>query len=395
MIAILLSPIYILTNFYIGWRIFQWMNACHHIFQNPFLRILLLLLYLTIATAPLTGFLIKKPRLLHRILKNIGNYFLGIFCYLLVTLVFLDLARLVLIFGIHLKFLDNRMVFILTGAFAAFFIITISAYGIYQSKRLQITSYQITVTGKPHTKDSLKIVLLADLHLGYNSGTIHAMKIVQAINRLHPDLICIAGDIFDNEYEALDSPGNLITVFQSLKAPCGIYACWGNHDIEEPILAGFTFSNRKNITADPRMEEFLQKSRIRLLEDQKTYLGDSFCLIGRKDEERTKKLKEKRLSPEELLSETDKKMFLILMDHQPKDLQTLSSCGIDLHLSGHTHDGQMFPVNLITRLSWKNSYGHLEIGNMHSIVTSGAGVWGPGIRVGTRSEICSITVHFN
>lgn len=90
---------------------------------------------------------------------------------------------------------------------------------------------------------------------------------------------------------------------------------------------------------------------------------------------------------------TSKPIFV--MDHQPDDFLELSTSGMDLDLSGHTHNGQMFPGNIVTHLMWKNSYGYKKIHNLHSIVTSGVGVWGPNMRVGTKSEIVCITVNFS
>src|SRR5699024_4579548 len=101
-----------------------------------------------------------------------------------------------------------------------------------------------------------------------------------------------------------------------------------------------------------------------------------------------------RMSPEELLSGLDHDKPIIVMDHQPKELQELSDAGADLDLCGHTHDGQMFPGNIVTSLIWENSCGYLKKGDMHNIVTSGAGIFGPYMRVGTKSEIVAISVNF-
>ena len=90
----------------------------------------------------------------------------------------------------------------------------------------------------------------------------------------------------------------------------------------------------------------------------------------------------------------DKDKPIIVLDHQPKELRELADAGVDLDLCGHTHDGQMFPGNLIIKLMWENACGYLQKGQMHNIVTSGVGVFGPDMRVGTKAEICPITVHF-
>lgn len=83
-----------------------------------------------------------------------------------------------------------------------------------------------------------------------------------------------------------------------------------------------------------------------------------------------------------------------MIDHQPRELDELAAAVVDADLCGHTHDGQLFPLNLTSKMLWKNSCGYLQVGNMHNIVTSGVGLFGPNMRVATKAEICSITLHF-
>lgn len=242
--------------------------------------------------------------------------------------------------------------------------------------------------------DSLKIVLLADIHFGYSIGEKHAGLLVKKINAEDPDLICIAGDIFDNEYEGIKNPKKTSAILRSLKSRYGVYACWGNHDLSEPILAGFTFRNAKKDYDDPRMRNFLESANIRLLDDETVLIDKRFYLTGRKDPSRCRKMSDTRKDPDQLTACLDKTLPIIFMDHQPGQLDEVASAGADLDLCGHTHDGQLFPLNIITGLVWENSCGYLKKGTMHNIVTSGAGIWGPNMRTATNSEICSITVHF-
>ena len=100
------------------------------------------------------------------------------------------------------------------------------------------------------------------------------------------------------------------------------------------------------------------------------------------------------IEPEVILSGLDKAKPIIVLEHQPKQLEELERAGADMQLCAHTHDGQMFPGNLTVKLMWENACGYLKKGNLHSIVTSGVGVWGPAMRVGTDCEICPITIHF-
>ena len=218
---------------------------------------------------------------------------------------------------------------------------------------------------------------------------------VEKINASKPDLVVIAGDIFDNEYEALDNPERLEKILRSIKSRYGVYACYGNHDIQEKILAGFTFPRKGKKMSDPRMDTFLEKSNIHLLRDEAVEIDNAFYLFGRADYERPGRGIRKRKLPKELVKEMDQKKPILVVDHEPRELKELADAGVDLDLCGHTHDGLMFPGNLVTDMMWENSYGYLKKGKMHNIVTSGLGVFGPDMRVGTKSEICRIKIKFN
>lgn len=398
MLAIFLAPIYILLNIYVLRWGYLWIGNCHHLFQSRIFRIILTVIYTLIALTPLTGFLIRKPAFLHRILKITSNYFLGIFMYILMVLFSIDIVRLILKYAVHASWIQSRIVFAAVGACCICIVIIISFSGIYHAKHIKVTPYKITVDKSAPDMDSLKIVLLADTHFGYNSGAVHAQEIVDKINEQNPDLVCIAGDIFDNEYDAVREPEKISEILRTIRSKYGVYACWGNHDLNEPILAGFTFKHKKEDSKqlkDPRMKRFLQNSNIQLLEDEAVLIDNSFYVVGRKDASLIEKIEEKRKTPAQLTQKLDKDKTIIVIDHQPKELQDIADAGVDLDLCGHTHDGQTFPGNFTVKFLWENPCGYLQKGSMHNIVTSGSGVWGPAMRVGTDSEICTINPIFS
>lgn len=398
MLAIFLAPIYILLNIYVLRWGYLWIGNCHHLFQSRIFRIILTVIYTLIALTPLTGFLIRKPAFLHRILKITSNYFLGIFMYILMVLFSIDIVRLILKYAVHASWIQSRIVFAAVGACCICIVIIISFSGIYHAKHIKVTPYKITVDKSAPAMDSLKIVLLADTHFGYNSGAVHAQEIVDKINEQQPDLVCIAGDIFDNEYDAVREPEKISEILRTIRSKYGVYACWGNHDLNEPILAGFTFKHKKEDSKqlkDPRMKRFLQNSNIQLLEDEAVLIDNSFYVVGRKDASLIEKIEEKRKTPAQLTQKLDKDKTIIVIDHQPKELQDIADAGVDLDLCGHTHDGQTFPGNFTVKFLWENPCGYLQKGSMHNIVTSGSGVWGPAMRVGTDSEICTINLIFS
>ena len=113
------------------------------------------------------------------------------------------------------------------------------------------------------------MVLLADLHLGYNIGCHQMEQMTEKVNAQNPDLVVIAGDIFDNEYEALDDPERLISILKGIKSKYGVFACYGNHDIQEKILAGFTSeTGKEKKPVIPGWTSFLKKAGITLLRDE-------------------------------------------------------------------------------------------------------------------------------
>ena len=396
MIAIYLSPIYLLLNLYILRWAYLWMGTCHSILRTLGFRLIFAVIYVLLSTSLLTGFLIKNPKSLHRMLKIIGNYFLGIFLYTLVIILLADFGRILLKYVFHASWIHSRTAFTVAGAICALLILLLSACGIFHAKYIKTTSYDVIINKTIPERTSMKVVLLADTHFGYNAGVLHARELVRKINKQKPDLVCIAGDIFDNEYDAIRNPEKLEKTLRGIKSTYGVYACWGNHDLNEEILAGFTFKHKDGDLSDIkdlRMKKFLEDSNIHILEDESVLINDQFYVIGRKDASLTEKIHETRKAPAQLTEKLDRDKPIIMIDHQPKELQELADAGVDLDLCGHTHDGQTFPGNFTIKLMWENPCGLLIKDNMTNITTSGAGVWGPAMRIGTDSEICSINIQ--
>ena len=396
MIAIYLSPIYLLLNLYILRWAYLWMGTCHSILRTLGFRLIFAVIYVLFSTSLLTGFLIKNPKSLHRMLKITGNYFLGIFLYTLVIILLADFGRILLKYVFHASWIHSRTAFTVAGAICALLILLLSACGIFHAKYIKTTSYDVIINKTIPERTSMKVVLLADTHFGYNAGVLHARELVRKINKQKPDLVCIAGDIFDNEYDAIRNPEKLEKTLRGIKSTYGVYACWGNHDLNEEILAGFTFKHKDGDLSDikdPRMKKFLKDSNIHILKDESVLINDQFYVIGRKDASLTEKIHETRKAPAQLTEKLDRDKPIIMIDHQPKELQELADAGVDLDLCGHTHDGQTFPGNFTIKLMWENPCGLLSKDNMTNITTSGAGVWGPAMRIGTDSEICSINIQ--
>ena len=400
MIAIYLAPVYLLVCIYILLRTLNWIRVLHVVFQNVWVCRGIGLIYLFVVFSILIAFMAPDSGF-RRFMKLLSNYWLGVLVYTIMTVGIADGLRLLLKYPLkNLNFPGRTLLFgnigtAVVGTVCAAIITTVSIYGMINAGNIQTTKYDISIDKKAGKLDSLNVVLIADLHLGYNIGCRHMEKMAEKINAQNPDLVVVAGDIFDNEYEALENPDRLAAILRGIQSKYGVYACYGNHDIQEKILAGFTFGGKEKKESSVKMDEFLEKAEITLLRDEYVLIADSFYLYGRPDYERPGRGIDERKSAQEITADMDLSLPVLVIDHEPRELQALADAGVDADLCGHTHDGQLFPGNLTIKLMWENAYGYLKKDNMHNIVTSGIGLFGPDMRVGTKSEICDITMHFN
>ena len=451
MLAFLLAPFYLLFNLYLFRRIMGWVRAWFPWFRKRKHWAVSAALYAFFALSFVLAFPLPAGRL-KRALMLIGNYWLGVLLYLLLAVLLADGLRLLLVHGLKLRSLRSARMHRIAGCLCAAAILVTSVGGVINARVVRVTPYEITVNKSAGSMESMKVVLLADLHLGYNVGLAQMERMVARVNEQGADAVVIAGDIFDNAWEAVEEPEQIAAVLRGIRSRYGVYAVYGNHDIEEPILAGFTFrsdgkkqsspemdafpasANRRlrrdeavlrgirsrygvyavygnhdieepilagftfrsdgKKQSSPETDAFLASANIRLLRDEAVLLGGEVYLYGRPDAQRPGRGVEVRKTPAELVEGLDTDKPILVLDHQPRELEELAAAGVDVDLCGHTHDGQMFPGNLTIRLLWENACGYLRMGSMHSIVTSGVGLFGPNMRVATRAEICPITIHF-
>lgn len=391
MIAVFLSPFYIAMNIYIVIRLLRWLGACHTRLEHPAVWAAVITVYAFFALSPVTGMLITAEPV-HSWLKYITNYWTGILLIGAVALIVGDGARFVLNRTIWKENHPDRKRFIAGGLCVIIVVLGAGGYGIIHGKDISVVHEEVTVNKAANT-DELRIALVADLHIGYNSSVNHIRKMVDIIEEENPDIVVMAGDIFDNEYAAIPDKTEMVETLKEMTDKYPTYACWGNHDVEEMILVGFTFVG--GAKDDEKFREFLDDAGVVLLEDETVLTGEGVYIAGRKDPSKSEKEGGGRLSPSEFLKDADMTKPVIVIDHQPGELSELSEAGADIDLSGHTHDGQIFPGNLTINIAWENPYGVMKEGNMTSFVTSGVGVWGPPMRIGTDNEVMIIDVSFS
>lgn len=322
--------------------------------------------------------LLPLPKAAKHILALVGGFCMAMVIYLLLFTLAADVLVLVSRL-IRLPFVSHRLfrgfvslgVVLLTG--------TVCIGGFINTRQIDHVSYEIPLQDKKDLSD-LKLVLISDLHLGSVCSEGRLEGIVNEINALNPDLVCIAGDFFDTDFTSIRDPEAALNTLQGLKSTYGTYACLGNHD------AGQTGG---------QMVAFLEQANIRLLNDTYTVIDDRLVLVGRMDSSPIGGFGGQARQPlSDFFVREDPSLPVIVLDHNPANIREYTT-EADLILCGHTHKGQIFPGSLITDWMYTVDYGHYQQDTQspHVIVTSGVGYWGMPIRVGTDCEI--VTVRFS
>ncbi len=216
-----------------------------------------------------------------------------------------------------------------------------------------------------------KILAVSDLHLGYGIDVEEFGRWIDMMNAEKPDLILIAGDVADTEVEPLRERG-FADVFRRLDAQWGVYAVPGNHEY---------------ISGIDKSLAFLEEAGVTVLRDSAALIADAFHIVGRDD-----RANERRQPLDTLMASLDRSKPVIVVDHQPFDLEESARAGADFQFSGHTHYGQVWPLSWITHAIFEQPHGYLRKGDTRYWISSGLGIWGGKFRLGTRSEYVVINL---
>lgn len=302
-----------------------------------------------------------------RIFLVLGSYYMGFYGFALMVFLLLDGGSLLL------KSLKKNPKNSGTRALVGMgLILVLMVYSTYQANALHVVHYNVQLT-HPQAPEKMRVVLLSDLHLGAVGSEGRLQELVQTIHGAKPDLVVIPGDIFDDDFYLLQDPTKAKALLSSITATHGVYASFGNHD------GGETF---------PLMVSFLEESGITVLLEEFVLIDEELLLLGRLDPSPIGGFGTKeREDTSSLLEKLPKGYPILVLDHTPSDPWQYGE-KVDLVLSGHTHGGQVFPLNLFTRMLFEVDYGMEKIDNGPLyVVTSGSGTWGPPMRLGTKSEV--------
>ena len=303
----------------------------------------------------LSGTLDKLPLPLARVLYEIGTSSIIVLLYVVMAFLVLDAGRLIHLVPRSWLFQNGVTAAALCGLLFTLFL---CAHIHYKNKVRVPLDLE---TSKPLSKD-YTLVMASDLHLGYHNTRRDLARWIDLINAEKPDLVLIAGDIIDISVHPLLQE-DMAAEFRRLQAP--VYACLGNHEY---------------YSGEPRAHQFYLDAGIHLLRDTCAVVGD-LCIIGRDD-----RTNFRRTPLPQLIQQADRKKYTILLDHQPYHLEQAERAGIDLQLSGHTHEGQVWPASWITHSLYECAWGSHRRGNTRYYVSSGLGIWGGKFRIGTQSE---------
>lgn len=319
---------------------------------------------------------------LKRDLLFYGLLFLASFSYILFTMIerafhsyvtrFLYFVAsqwmgfLLLFFSVFLIFEVLRMYtaipnFVL-GMSVVIIVLLLGTYGTINAKCLHTKIIEIPA----NIKEARTIVHLSDIHLGAINQDYFMRNLAKQVDKTNPNVILITGDLFDGSINGLSA--ETLAPLENLNVP--IYMSAGNHEI---------------YTGIEKTHSIIDKTKINYLRDEANIEFDGLRIIGIDDSE-------DRYRVRNVLSKMnlDSKKFNILMYHRPIGFSDAASLGVDLMLSGHTHNGQIIPFNLLVKMQFKHIMGLYKDGNSHLYVNPGTGTWGPYMRIGSKSEITVI-----
>jgi Predicted phosphohydrolases len=367
---IIVFVVYLLVNSYIFYRTLQALP------DIPALKICFYIVFFIIFFAFLAAMFGRHslPLGVQKAFYMIGTAWLGVMLYLTLWFLVTDIVSLLNHFFHFLPDKFTPLLFHKAQVVLGYLlVVVVLSAGYFRFAHPTIVEEKIVVQKDGGSYNGLKIVGVSDLHLGVAIDKGRLDKYVELINEQNPDIVLIAGDLIDHNLLPLEME-KMYEELNRINAPLGTFMCLGNHEYISGLEGAMKFIDKTNIT---------------LLKDSAVLVNDSFWIVGRDD-----KMNDRRKMISQLVEGIDKTKPIILLDHQPYHLEEAEENDIDLQLSGHTHGGQLWPLNYIVNAIYEVGHGYKKKGNTHVYVSSGLGLWGPEFRVGTQSEMAVIELTF-
>lgn len=248
------------------------------------------------------------------------------------------------------------------------------AWGVREAWTPRLRKIELALPGLEPKSRPIRLVQITDLHLGYVANPNRLKSLVARINDLEPDLILSTGDLFDSDFENMDP---LVQILSGLRARIGKFAISGNHEVYENLEAGL---------------DLTRGAGFRVLRGEAVEAAPKLFVAGVDDAEA---LPAGTVGDHEAktLADIPDHVCVILLKHRPT-VRRASLSRLTLQLSGHTHGGQIFPFNLLTRLVYRYGPGLSRVGPESWLYLSrGTGTWGPQFRILAPPEITAIDLR--
>ena len=356
-------------NYYIGWNGWIYFSTVFKTIQaNP---ILYWSLFWIVAYSYVLGRMGRHfyDLWIFRALMWIGAYWMGAMIYLILLL---PIANVVEIFISSL--VDSREESVRWMGTAVLTILgVIMIWGSRNAWSPVARRYEIHLHKRHGNTPSepIRIIVASDFHLGTIVGRRHLQRWVKRVNAFQPDLVLLPGDLVDDDIRPFVK-NRMDEIFREIRSRWGIIAITGNHDPFKDVNQGFM--------------QAMENAGIKMLLDEHMQIADRLIVVGREERSVRGGWPNSRKPLSQLMESLDQNLPILVMDHQPLGFAEAAALGADIMLSGHTHRGQLAPGHLITRRIFDLDYGYRQFGNMHAIVSSGYGTWGPPLRIGSRCE---------
>ena len=341
---------------------------------------LYLIIFILLAATFITGKVLERNHstIISDVMNIIGGFWLAFmlygFLFFLLSDIFLPVLRISGIISADSIPLYRKWSYITVVTLSVLFI----AGGFLNAVIPVVREYNIKINKPAGDTKNFRIAAVSDIHLGSIIRKRSMKKLSEMLRDADPDIVFLLGDIVDGEIGPV-LRDDLLSYFSCPECRNGVLAITGNHE----FIGG-------SETTIP----YIEKNGIRILKDEITEVEGGIQIIGRLDRDGARFTGSERKSLDSLMTHVDTSRPVILLDHQPLQINESARLGVDLQLSGHTHNGQMWPLNYITRLVYDVSYGYAKRGSYNIIVSSRFGLWGPRVRSGSRSEVLVINLSF-
>lgn len=400
---------YTIPNIYVFFRIMS-------LFIGKGYKLMYTVIYLLLAAVyPATQYLSHLlPDSLTEALSVVANYLLPFYLYVFLILLLYELFLLLNAFLRVVPREKRRSFRFRFSALASILLLSVAVFtgGIINMNTIRASHYNIVVPQKDSPLNHLRIAFVADLHLMEDSSVKFTEQYVRKVNALEPDIVLYGGDIVEGRDENR-IPEPILAALREVQSRYGTFGVPGNHE---------SYGSRGNGT-------FYERAGITLLLDTLVNIDNTFYLAGRLDERSWNRKSAAEImqylpstppsilqtgqagpagqsgpsepaelmgleGPSDISGQSGLSLPIVMLDHRPTQLQEVSQAPVDVQFSGHTHNGQLFPINLYMRTLYELAWGHKQIRDTHFFVTSGLRLWGPPVKTAGKSEIMVVDITF-